>query len=123
MHGPGKHTCMMTHNSRLHGPVVSYFVGVPLIPTALNLDPNPDDLTRLIFSWVIPADAMAGVNLTYTPAITGPSFNISDTTIDNVIVFTDDASLDCQLHDFSVFASNEAGRGPTSSITETIPIC
>ena len=103
--------------------MVFLFVDVPLIPTGLNLDPDPNDLTLLVFSWVIPADAMDGVNLTYTAAVTGPSFNISNMTMENYIEFTDDASLDCLQHDFSVFASNDAGRGPTSSIPETIPIC
>jgi hypothetical protein len=31
--------------------------------------------------------------------------------------------LECTLRLFSVFASNDAGNGPTASIEETIPIC
>ena len=93
------------------------------MPTGLSLDPNPEDVTELTFSWVVPADTLAGVPLTYAPAISGLSFNITNVTVDTSITFSDNDSLDCQSHTFSVSASNAAGEGPVASITETIPIC
>lgn len=98
-------------------------LGVPAIPMKLSLNPNPDDLTELEFSWMAPSDTLASVPLVYHPAITGLSFNISNMTTNMFVIFRDDTSLDCLQHDFSVFASNAAGGGLTASVSETIPIC
>lgn len=85
------------------------------------LNPNPDDVAELVFSWLPPANALAGVELTYTPAITGISLNISNTT-NTSVTFRENTSSGCQTHIFSMFATNEAGEGPVASINETIPI-
>ena len=98
------------------------FADVPSIPLELSLNPDPDDLLSLVFSWTIPAGSLAGVPLNYSPAITGLSVNIDNVTSNTFIVFRDDASQDCQMHTFSVFASNAAGDGPVNTINETIPI-
>ena len=91
-----------------------------MIPTALRLDVNASNSTVLIFSWVAPANTLAGVAITYTPSVTGLHL---DPTMDTLVSFDDSALMDCRLREFSVFASNDAGRGPMASINETIPIC
>lgn len=97
-----------------------YLLDVPLMPTALRLDPNPGDVGQLIFSWLAPPDTLNGIALTYIPAVTGLLLN---QTRDTSTVFDDDPSLECLLREFSVFASNAAGSGPVATINETIPIC
>lgn len=91
-----------------------------MIPTALSLNPNTEDLTQLVLSWVAPADSLDGIELTYIPTITGIPV---DPIMETFVIFDDDPSLECQPRVFSVFASNDAGNGPIASITETIPIC
>lgn len=100
--------------------ICTLHVDVPLIPTGLSLLPDPENSTQLVFSWVAPADTLDGVVVTYTPTLTGISL---DRTNNTFVKFDDDPSLECLARLFSVFASNDAGDGPTESITETIPIC
>ena len=97
--------------------------GIPAIPTQLILDLNPRNVSELILSWLPPENQLSEVDVTYTVEITGPSFNLSDITRQTFIVLENNVSLDCQLHLFSVFATNPAGSGPSASVMDTIPIC
>ena len=70
-----------------------------------------------------PEGQFAGVNITYSVDISGPSLNMSNRTMETFITFDNDASLGCEPHLFSVFASNAAGSGPIATVMDTIPIC
>ena len=79
--------------------------------------------SELLFSWIAPEGLFTGVNVTYAVDISGPSVNMSFQTTDTFVLFENDASLDCQVHVFSVVATNAAGSGPVATVEDTIPIC
>ena len=91
-----------------------------MIPTRLTLDPNPGNVDELKFTWIAPAGHFSEVDITYSVAITGPSFNTTTITTQTFFIFNNNISLDCQAHFLSIFASNAAGSGPVATIEDYV---
>lgn len=114
-----------THTSFDHNIFVHVYVHLdaPLAPPNFRLNPDPNQLSRLIVLWDRPPNIPEGVPVNYTVSISGPRVNVNEVTSDTMYVFDDEESQACEEHTFSVFASNPAGAGDVTSLEETIPIC
>ena len=97
------------------------------MPVALEFNPVPRDLSRLVLSWDQPDNTLIDtgdpVVTIYTVTVSGPTFNFTNTTTDTHYEIVDSLDEDCASHTFTVFASNDAGDGPSIMLDVTIPIC
>ena len=100
---------------------------IPNIPRNFDFNPFPGNASRLVLTWDEPDNILIDggdpVATTYTVLVSGPTFNISMNTTERRFEFVDSLTDDCAMHDFSVYASNEAGQGMSTTINATIPIC
>ena len=107
--------------------VIFLLTDSPGIPPNLEFNPVPSNLSRLVLTWDQPDNTLMDtgdpVVTTYTVTVSGPTFNFTDNTTVTRYEIVDSLDEDCASHTFTVFASNDAGDGPSDVINETIPIC